>query len=362
MTDLKKVFIIGSGFSRPAGLPLATELIPLLIAKIELEDMRKWLDGLRERLAWLSENGNRPGSFGLNIEEVFHRAYFDIEAYRLRQHLAPVGRGDGPDTPWNKAESVEAWLSNLEEALRDVILERDDKADLAPIVRWAKYVNKHDVVLTFNYDTLVERSLEEVGKAWNHGTGRDEDEGIPVYKLHGSIDWIIAHRSESFSKLDLLYDKPNENRSKQNTGHVEDDCRLWRCRKREQLRNWIEGRDIQSIPKGASPRTVGIAGLGAYKELHKVPGLGYVWTHGMQALYRADLAVVVGFSMSDFDAMAQMQFADVARARTCENRPLSVMVLDPVMDEAGKLRFRRVFRNIDFVKTKHEEYDWSSVG
>lgn len=361
MTDLKRVFIFGSGFSKPAGLPVATDLLPLLNAKLELEDMQEWLDDLRERLAWLSKSGEQFNSFALNIEEVFHRAYFDIEVHRLQQHLAPVGRGDGPGTPWNQAESVEAWLSYLEDTLRDVIFEGDYKADLASIVRWAKFVNEHDEVLTFNYDTLVERSLKEVSKTWNHGTGRDTDEGVTVYKLHGSIDWIIAHRCEQFSKLDLLYDKQNENRSKQDTGHVEDDCRLWRCRKREQLRNWIEGRELQSIMKGATQRTVGIAGLGAYKELHKVPGLGYVWTHGMQSLYQADIAVAVGFSMSDFDAMAQMQFAKVAHQRLSENRPLRVIVIDPVMDEALKKRYRRVFRNVDFVKTKHEKYDWSSI-
>ena len=165
-------------------------------------------------------------------------------------------------------------MSYLERDLCDVIIEKEVQAELAPILRWAKTIDPGDSVVTFNYDTLVERGLSEAGKAWNHGTGCESDAGIAVYKLHGSIDWIVAHRSESFSNLDLLFDKENANRSDQNTGHVEDDCRLWRCQTPEQLREWVSGRDLQLVREDASPKTVGIAGLGAYKQLHQIPGLG----------------------------------------------------------------------------------------
>jgi hypothetical protein len=339
-------------------MPLATDLVPLLTDRLELEEMRDWLDGMRARLEWLQGVDSDVPSHRLNIEEVFHYAYSDAEVYRLRQHLVPVGRNDGPGTPWNRSESISAWLSYLERALCEVILERDDRANLDTIVRWADGVNSEDSVVTFNYDTLVERALSEVGTDWNHGFS-DRDVGVPVYKLHGSIDWIVAHRCDPSSKLDLLFDKDNANRSDQDTGHVEDDCRLWRCRTRNQLREWVSERDLQSIPKGAIPRTVGIAGLGAYKQLHQIPGLGVVWTRGMRAVYEADHIVVVGFSMSDFDAMAQLQFAEVARARQVEGHPLKVTVIDPYANDLSRQRFHRVFRTVEFIVSRHEEVDWA---
>jgi hypothetical protein len=366
MTYAKRVFILGAGFSKPAGMPLATELLPLLCEKLqpdedEPDEMREWLDDLQQRLAWLSGSDQQTGSFTANIEQVFHYAHFDIEVYRLRQDLASVGRGDGPGTPWKRAESILAWLSYLERDLCDVILEKDAEADLEPITRWAKTLGAHDSVVTFNYDTLVERALTEVGKPWNHGMPKEPDGGIAVLKLHGSIDWIVAHRSDPLSKLDLLFDKENENRREHNTGHVEDDCRLWRCRMREQLQKWISGRALQGVPENASPRTVGIAGLGAYKQLHQVPGLIFPWARGMNELYKADLGVVVGFSMSEFDAMAQMQFAEIACKRLEEGRPLSVIVIDPFANETTKERFRRVFRFVEFVRSRHEFVDWNSL-
>ncbi|MHB8974710.1 MAG: SIR2 family protein [Pirellulaceae bacterium] len=140
-------------------------------------------------------------------------------------------------------------------------------------IREADAATADDSVITFNYDTLVERALAEAGKDWSHRFS-DSEAGMAVHKLHGSIDWIVAHRSEQFSKLELLFDKGNANRLSQITGHAEDDFRLWRCRTRNQLREWVSGRDLQLIPSGGSARTVGIAGLGAYKQLHQIPGLG----------------------------------------------------------------------------------------
>jgi hypothetical protein len=190
----------------------------------------------------------------------------------------------------------------------------------------------------------------------------DQGAGVPVYKLHGSIDWIVADRAEEFRGLDPLFDKPSANRLGSRTGHVEDDYRLCRCRTRKQLESWLAGRDLQTNPSGTCPRTVGIAGLGAYKELHQIPGLGHVWACGTRALYQADCAVVVGFSMSDFDAMAQMQFSAVARERWCQGRPLPVVVVDPFADEAVKHRFRTVFRCVHFIEEPHEVVDWSRLG
>ena len=81
--------------------------------------------------------------------------------------------------------------------------------------------------------------------------------------------------------------------------------------------------------------------MGPYKQLHEIPGLAFSWTRGMRKLYEADLGVDVGFSMSEFDAMAQMQFAEVASKRLEEGRPLPIIVIDPSKDEATKERFRR---------------------
>jgi hypothetical protein len=62
MAGSKRVFIFGAGFSKPAGMPLATELLPFLSQELELEEMREWLEGLREQLEWLSGDSQETGA------------------------------------------------------------------------------------------------------------------------------------------------------------------------------------------------------------------------------------------------------------------------------------------------------------
>jgi hypothetical protein len=65
-TKTKTVCLLGAGFSKPAGMPLATELTGALLASNEWpDDMREWLDSLSQRVAWL-ENGGK-GQAALNI-------------------------------------------------------------------------------------------------------------------------------------------------------------------------------------------------------------------------------------------------------------------------------------------------------
>ena len=152
----KRVFILGAGFSKMAGMPLATDLTDLVLAKFredDLEDALEWLGYLQQSIEWLGDGKSK----GINIEEVFDLASFDIELWKMRQQLCPLGRNSG-DTPWQYAKDIKAWLSYMEDDLRDVIWEEQKKARLDQIKKFSTHLKSDDVVLTFNYDTLLEES------------------------------------------------------------------------------------------------------------------------------------------------------------------------------------------------------------
>jgi hypothetical protein len=341
MSDSKRVFILGAGFSKPAGMPLATEILPLIANNPNNQEMNAWLKGLGVRLAWLAGESKDGTSPPLNIEEAFHYAHSDIEAHRLMHQLRQVGPPDATWSHQSRARQIASWLRKLEDRLCDLIYEKDNNANLDQIVRWARAVREQDAILTFNYDTLVERALSELNISWEHGF--EQDMNIPIFKLHGSIDWIVASHDN----------RPRTEMFKCLVGHMNDYC-LLRYRTSERLAELYKSRHVFG-------RRIGIAGLGAYKELHKIPGLGLVWSRGMESLDQADIAVIVGYSLSNFDAMAQMQFADVARKREAKNRPLQVIVINPSIARQDKDRFVRVFHQVKFIKKKHEKFDWSSL-
>ncbi|GEM_PF-1016843 len=375
MAQAKRVFILGAGFSKPAGMPLATELIPGLEERVTYKALWDWLRILREELAWLNRGDGQAPDFKLNIEEVFHYAYFHMEAHRLRdqlrtqrvtQELKAQYRGHHcaaniVNQMQDHADTIANWLSCLEDKLHDVIFEKDGEANLVSIYRWARALRDDDAVLTFNYDTLVERALEQRGKKWNHGIGKDANCGIPVFKLHGSIDWIAIYRADPSNlprKLELLYRVPSATCKDRSREEKED--LLYRYETRKQQKEHFPSRRLSlgGLPK----QSVGIAGLGIYKPLHHIPGLAEVWHRAMRTLGEADEIVAVGFSMSEFDAFAQLQFAELVRKRAKEGRPLAVTVIDPYVNKAGVAeRFRRVFRWVRPVEKRHEEVDWEAL-
>lgn len=206
-----RVFILGAGFSKPAKMPLAVELTDSLIARAtmsgEIDEMHEWCNSLQKRLRYLGQGETAR----INIEEFFHYAQFEAEVWRLKHHLAPVGRNDG-QTFWQQAESIETWLSYLLYDLVEEIWEKQQAADLEPIRRWAQFVLPDDVVITFNYDTLAEQALSDCKLPWNHGLPEESQDGVAILKMHGSIDWQLMERqtfNPQFSTL--LFRKQNSN-------------------------------------------------------------------------------------------------------------------------------------------------------
>jgi hypothetical protein len=363
--DSKRVFILGAGFSKQAGMPLATELTPLLRRKFEEynhEEALEWLAWLDERISWLKQT-DENATPSLNIEELFDLAHFDALTFKLKQHMCPVGRNAG-DTPYSDAEAIEAWLSYMEDDLRDVIWDKQ-KAGLEKLDRIARFTDllrEQDTVVTFNYDTLIEQSLSQAEKPWHYGFKIEKGQGTQIVKMHGSINWAIVLREQVGNfEYPLLFKKEDKNRlgtTTQPTGEAEYDYALLRIPD-DKLANRIENRILQ---RGDKQYGIGIAGLGRYKPLDKMPGSGQVWHNAGRALYQADEIYVIGFSLSPFDTMAQLHFAGVMCERAGKkNLPSKVVLIDPYARER-LANFRAVFGpdvRIEPIQQPAEQVDWN---
>ncbi|MBL7154213.1 MAG: hypothetical protein ISS79_10895 [Phycisphaerae bacterium] len=348
-----KVFILGAGFSRQVELPLATELTELLMGKfrqIGHRDAIAWFESLDRRIRKISRDR------GVGIEEVFHYAQFDIEIMKMKQQLSEVGRLSG-ETPWNMGQTIEAILSNMEYDLVEVIYEKQKEVQEAreEIDRFTKWLGDEDVVITFNYDSLVEDSITGMQKLWNHGLEK-ERVGTDILKMHGSIDWLVCERGEAEKcrNLKLLFQKKDVNRDNCSGGRAREteyDYELARIKK-EHLEKWIEGRNVQRGPW----KYTGIAGLGSYKQLHKLPGSAMVWAEAAKSLYKCDAVFVIGFSFSPFDAMVRLVFADVMDDR--KQLP-EVYVINPYIDAAYKSTVNGIFGDkVHWVKKEAQAIEW----
>ena len=344
-------------------MPLATELTSLLLDGVGLrdnEDLQAWLASFKKRLAAV-EGGEATSGFVPNVEQLFDFAKFDEELWRMRQQLAPVGRKSGA-TPWSQAEDISAWLSYMEEDLAQVIGDAQQRASLEPIERFTSHLSSEDTVLTFNYDTLVECALSAQGKAWSHGLDDRGDGGVTVLKMHGSIDWIVLERRsekelQNFVRLFSKKDNNVDEHGQKPSGEEEYDWELWRAKDIKTCSN------VLSMHKGGLsnfPYFLGLAGLGRYKPLHKLPGTAPTWLAAFEALKEAREIYVIGFSMSPYDTMARFHFTSVIAER---EKPLTkAMVIDPNASSFAST-FSSVFRRqpIPIVSSAEDIEDWSTL-
>ncbi len=190
-----RLIILGAGFSRPAGFPLATEL---------------WQE-IREAAARYPSN-HRASKFSDDLTRYieFRRAtdgialtpetvdFEDFMRFLDVEHYLGLRGGDTWSEDGNEGTIVAKYL------IGSILARHVNALKEVPqlYLEFAKRLDPSDVVITFNYDTLLERALDTVGKPYRlfptrykrfsefAGVVDDRRDEVIVLKVHGSIDWF----------------------------------------------------------------------------------------------------------------------------------------------------------------------------
>lgn len=187
------VFILGAGFSKPAGMPLGDELFEVLLD--EARRIGKYHDILQKDMdRFLAYKGKVDGRSltyeQINLEEFV--SYLDIEHHLLLK---------GSDTLSHTGNASQLAIRNLiARVLHDRQTLMSDGAKQL-YAAFAKRLEPDDIVVTFNYDTVLEQALEQAGVPYRLVPERtplpldsDGDMGggdeVVLLKMHGSIDWF----------------------------------------------------------------------------------------------------------------------------------------------------------------------------
>jgi len=141
-----------------------------------------------------------------NIDFEEFLGYLDIEHY-LRLRGTQTWSEDG-----NESQVI------VKTAIGQILMEATPPCDELPklYLDFAKELEPHDVVLTFNYDIILERALEAEKKPFRRFPNRyaqaapegfsidteKEDDEIAIFKMHGSVDWFDR---SSYSYLEDSY-------------------------------------------------------------------------------------------------------------------------------------------------------------
>ena len=200
-TLLPSVFVLGAGFSRPAGLPLGTELF----SRVFHLGREKYGDlSALETQMWRYQIYKRA-AFGVELDE----ESIDVEDFMsfvdLRLKLGLSIDGTSIDEGYIQfRDPFKNWMRYFIAWTIHLAQEAVSPDDRALYNEFAKRLKPGDIVITFNYDTLLESALNEVsreyrlvfyshpGLDWQQTSLKSKWGGSEVIllKMHGSIDWF----------------------------------------------------------------------------------------------------------------------------------------------------------------------------
>ena len=177
-----RLFVLGAGFSKAAGLPLAGELLKEV--RKEVKSYFKWGGGWegtleREIREWTLLYPDMP----VDLERVL--------AYSHRKHYL---RLVGPDEYFEHGgRSIVA----ARKAIQQVLIAATPSSTPPLYSTFTRSLSPNDLVLTFNYDTLLEQALDDVAKPYtltpewwlSREMPESGQEYVDLLKLHGSVDW-----------------------------------------------------------------------------------------------------------------------------------------------------------------------------
>jgi len=207
-----RILVLGAGFSRPAGLPLGPELFSEVRARAQAKFGRDNL--LANDLAEYVEYKKRCEGIILAPDDIDFEeflSYLDIEHYLWLR---------GSDT-WSDEGNPSQLL--IKQLIGQIIHERTPHITSAlpdAYLRFAEELGTTDKVITFNYDILLERCLEHIGKPYRlfpHrfskiglgmntvDTSKDE---VVILKMHGSVDWFDRSSYEDLEQIHNAWSLP----------------------------------------------------------------------------------------------------------------------------------------------------------
>ena len=196
-TNTHRLFLLGAGFSKPAGLPLAAELVPQVRAVAD-----EWLSVVTQGgFSHLNAALDRYETF---LKETNPGRRFDLEEFGAWLDWEHILRLKGSDTFSDYGN--EAGLQ-LRWAIGKVLYDRTPLEVPELYLEFASRLTTTDVVLTLNYDLLLERALDavrlpfrrfpdrlsEIQDTYVSGDSHRSQE-LLLMKLHGSIDWTYAKK------------------------------------------------------------------------------------------------------------------------------------------------------------------------
>jgi hypothetical protein len=293
-----RVFVLGAGASKACGLPLTSELLPIVLSALKTKSLRK-----------------RTTDFVKYVYPHFHSSWRNYPHFEELLSLMDVyvefsskvkssHKFEPDEVDELKDDLLAAITASLSEKTQSI------KISNTQFFRLAKLLRPGDAVVTFNWDLLVEKALTDLGLDWDYELQNCK---IALLKPHGSIDWFDNDTTKIKTSL---------------TTPVIDD--IGKLRVFQKFR----------MPRVGSPITPIIVPPLVKKKWEYLE-FDRIWRSTWRALRTANEIHVIGFSLPPEDLHVRFVIRSAIRINEqTRSRPLTVTVVNP--DKTVYLRFDRL--------------------
>lgn len=173
-----RVFVLGAGFSADAGVPLTVSLLSEALRLFAAE-----CPGIYARVEGYAKEAMGAASDVLDIANLsFSELCTFLEFIELREY--------GGGERWSESGSREKLA--LRYYLAKTLVGRTPRPAAVPELyrAFAAQLHPRDMVISFNWDGLLEASLEAVGKKYVYD--HSDNSAVTISKLHGSVNWRLG--------------------------------------------------------------------------------------------------------------------------------------------------------------------------
>jgi hypothetical protein len=185
----RRVFILGAGFSASAGIPLTATLLETAMKTFATE-----CPGIYERVCnytrdiqW--DDDGSPNFSNVGFPDLCtHLEFAELREYAGGERWSDAGSREKLALRFYLAKTI-ARLTPSNEAIPDLYLQ------------FAKQLTSGDIVISFNWDTLLEKALKKVGKVFTYNFKRDD---VKLSKPHGSVNWRLGQRTKQGKVINTL--------------------------------------------------------------------------------------------------------------------------------------------------------------
>ncbi len=152
------IFVLGAGFSKPAGMPLGSEFFKEVLKKVKNTVLYENI--LKRDIELFLEYYNKTNSASITEDEINFEefiSYLDIE------HYLDLKGKDTWSSEGNKSQIV---IRNL---IAKTLFEKMSSMDGKDFTLYKSFVQNldaGDIIITFNYDTIIEKCLEMESKPY----------------------------------------------------------------------------------------------------------------------------------------------------------------------------------------------------